>query len=59
MAVCETCGKKPMWGNQRSHSMRATRRKFLPNIQRVTVMVAGNPVRKDLCAKCIKTLAKV
>jgi len=59
MAVCESCGKKPMWGNQRSHSMRATRRKFLPNIQRVTVMVNGEAVKKDLCAKCIKTLAKV
>jgi len=59
MAVCESCGKKPMWGNQRSHSMRATQRKFKPNIQRVTVMVAGAPVKQSLCAKCIKTLAKV
>ncbi|MBK9750711.1 MAG: 50S ribosomal protein L28 [Chloroflexi bacterium] len=59
MAVCAACGKKPMFGNQRSFSMRATRRKFLPNIQRVTVMEKGEPVRKYLCAKCIKTLAKV
>jgi len=59
MAVCESCGKKPMFGNQRSFSMRATRRKFLPNIQRVTVMEKGVPVRKNLCAKCIKTLAKI
>ncbi|MCS7070131.1 MAG: 50S ribosomal protein L28 [Anaerolinea sp.] len=59
MAVCENCGKKPMWGNQRSHSMRATRRMFLPNIQRVTVMENGKAVKKSLCTKCIKTLAKV
>jgi large subunit ribosomal protein L28 len=59
MAVCENCGKKPMFGNQRSFSMRATRRKFLPNIQRVTVMEKGEPVRKYLCTKCIKTLAKI
>lgn len=59
MAVCEHCGKKPMFGNQRSFSMRATRRKFLPNIQAVTVMEKGMPVRKQLCAKCIKTLAKI
>lgn len=59
MAVCERCGKGPMFGNQRSFSMRATRRKFLPNIQRVRVMENGQFVRKNLCAKCIKTLAKV
>ena len=59
MAVCEMCGKKPMFGNNRSFSMRATRRKFKPNIQRVHVMEDGKSVRKYLCAKCIKTLAKV
>ncbi len=59
MAVCEMCGKKPMFGNNRSFSMRATRRMFKPNIQRVHVMENGKSVRKYLCAKCIKTLAKV
>ncbi len=59
MAVCERCGKKPMFGNARSFSMRATRRKFNPNIQRVRVMEKGVFVQKDLCTKCIKTLAKV
>lgn len=59
MAVCENCGKKPMFGNTRSFSMRHSRRQFKPNIQRVHVMVNGKSVPKDLCAKCIKTLAKV
>ncbi|MCK6578537.1 MAG: 50S ribosomal protein L28 [Anaerolineae bacterium] len=58
MAVCEMCGKKPMFGNTRSFSLRATRRKFNPNIQRVSVMENGQRVRKALCTKCIKTLAK-
>jgi len=58
MAKCENCGKKPMFGNARSFSMRATRRKFNPNIQRVRVMENGKTVRKHLCTKCIKTLAK-
>ena len=48
-----------MFGNARSFSMRATRRKFYPNIQPVRVMENGKYVRKHLCAKCIKTLAKV
>jgi large subunit ribosomal protein L28 len=58
MAVCDTCGKKPMFGNTRSFSLRASRRKFNPNIQRVSVMENGQMVRKTLCTKCIKTLAK-
>lgn len=58
MAVCERCGKKPQFGNQRSFSMRATRRKFNPNIQRVRVLENGEYVQKNYCTKCIKTLAK-
>jgi len=58
MAMCETCGKKPQFGNQRSFSMRATRRKFNPNIQKVTVREGKDLVRKSLCTKCIKALAK-
>jgi large subunit ribosomal protein L28 len=59
MAVCQQCGKKPMFGNTRSFSMRATRRKFMPNIQRVRVEENGVYVQKSLCTKCIKALAKV
>jgi len=59
MAVCQNCGKRPQFGNNRSHSQRATKRQFKPNIQRVHVFEGGRSVRKDLCAKCIKTLAKL
>jgi large subunit ribosomal protein L28 len=38
--------------------MRATNRTYRPNLQKVTVLVAGRKVRKVLCAKCIRTLAK-
>jgi large subunit ribosomal protein L28 len=30
--VCEITGKRTAVGNNRSHSMRATRRKFYPNL---------------------------
>ena len=48
MAKCDNCGKTPMFGNARSFSMRATRRMFKPNIQRVRVMENGKTVRKHL-----------
>lgn len=58
MAKCEMCGKKPMFGNNRSHSLKATRRMFKPNLQRISTRANGVTTRKVLCAKCIKTLAK-
>ena len=58
MAKCEMCGKGPQFGHSRSHSMKATKRKFKPNLQRIRVFENGRYVRKVLCAKCIKTLAK-
>ncbi|MCF6277172.1 MAG: 50S ribosomal protein L28 [Anaerolineales bacterium] len=58
MAKCATCGKKTVFGHSRSFSMRATNRKFKPNLQKVTVYEDGRKVKKVLCAKCIKTLAK-
>lgn len=59
MAKCESCGKIPMFGNSRSHSLRATRRQFKPNIQRIRVYEDGKRVRKYLCTKCIKTMGKL
>lgn len=58
MAKCETCGKTPQFGNNRSFSMKATRRKFKPNLQTVRVQEGGQFVRKTMCTKCIKALAK-
>ncbi|MEA3326372.1 MAG: 50S ribosomal protein L28 [Chloroflexota bacterium] len=58
MAICEKCGKKTTFGHNRSHSMRATNRKFKPNLQKVTIYENGRLVRKTLCTRCIRTLVK-
>lgn len=58
MARCENCGKTTAFGNNRSHSMKVTKRKFKANLQKVRVMEGGQMVRKTLCTKCIKALAK-
>jgi large subunit ribosomal protein L28 len=58
MAKCANCGKTTTFGHNRSFSMRATRRQFRPNLQRVRVMENNRLVRKVLCAKCIKRLAR-
>ncbi len=52
--VCAVCGKKPGFGNNRSHSMVATKRRFNPNLQRVRVLLGGSPTRAYVCTRCLK-----
>ena len=58
MAKCEYCGKSTRFGHNVSHSKVATKRKFKPNLQYTRVMEDGRLVRRRLCTKCIKSLAK-
>jgi large subunit ribosomal protein L28 len=52
--VCAICGKKPSFGNNRSHSMVATKRRFEPNLQRVRILLGGTPKRAYVCTRCLK-----
>ena len=52
--VCAVCGKKPSFGNNRSHSMVATKRRFNPNLQRVRVFLQGKAQRAYVCTRCLK-----
>ncbi|MCS7282815.1 MAG: 50S ribosomal protein L28 [Anaerolineae bacterium] len=58
MAKCELCGKGPQFGHNVSHSNRATKRRFNPNVQRVRVMWEGKSQRMYLCTRCLRTLNK-
>jgi len=40
---CDICGKGPMTGNNISHAHNVTKRRWLPNLQRVRAMVDGKP----------------
>ena len=52
--VCSVCGKKPAFGNNRSHSMVATKRRFDANLQRVRMLVNGVAKRAYVCTRCLK-----
>lgn len=54
--VCAVSGKKAMSGNRRSHSLRATRRKWNVNLQKVHMVVDGKPVTVKISARAPKTL---
>jgi large subunit ribosomal protein L28 len=53
--VCAVCGKGPAFGNNRSHSMVATKRRFEPNLQRVRVVLDGVARRAYVCTRCLKS----
>jgi len=53
--ICEICGKKPIVGNNVSHSHHKTRRRWLPNLQRVQAMIHGTKKRIKVCTNCLKS----
>ncbi|NLA78826.1 MAG: 50S ribosomal protein L28 [Erysipelothrix sp.] len=53
---CAITGKKSMSGNKRSHSLRASRRKWNANLQKVTLMVDGKPKKVRISARALKAL---
>jgi len=55
----ESCGKRPMSGNNVSHSKVRTRRRFMPNLHPARIMVKGRLVKARLCTRCIRTASKV
>lgn len=56
--VCAISGKGPLTGNKRSHSLRATRRKWNVNLQKVNVIVDGKPQKMRISARALRTLKK-
>jgi len=59
MAIrCDICGKGPQYGHNVSHSKKATNRRWLPNIQRVTIQEGGAKKRLNVCTRCLRTLYK-
>ncbi len=49
------CGKGPKSGNSYSHSHKATRRVFRPNLQRQKVSIEGRTQTVYVCTDCIKS----
>ena len=51
---CFSCGKKPSTGNSVSHSNKKTKRRWLPNLQKIRILVGGRVRREYICTKCLK-----
>ncbi|AMM41453.1 Ribosomal protein L28 [Candidatus Desulfofervidus auxilii] len=51
---CEICGKRPSVGHNVSHANNRTKRRWLPNVQKVRAVVNGQVKRIRVCTKCLK-----
>ncbi len=67
--VCDNCGKRIVIGRSQRHGRgvagkrwkkraQVTVRTFKPNLQKVSVIVAGKKIQMRLCAKCLKRFKK-
>jgi len=52
---CEICGKGPLTGHTISHAHNVSKRRWLPNLQRVRAMVDGVPRYVKACTRCIRS----
>jgi large subunit ribosomal protein L28 len=51
---CAICGKKPATGHSISHAHNLSKRRWLPNLQKIRVEIDGRPQRAYVCTRCIK-----
>ena len=56
--VCELTGKGPMVGNNVSHANNKTKRRFLPNLNVVTLQseTLGRGIKLRICAGALRTV---
>jgi large subunit ribosomal protein L28 len=58
MARCALCGKGGRFGRSVSHSNRRTPRRWLPNVQRATLVIDGQRRQVWVCTGCLRTQYK-
>jgi large subunit ribosomal protein L28 len=51
---CDLCGKGPLVGNQVSHANNKTKKRSLPNLQRVRAVIGGENLHIRVCTRCLK-----
>ena len=58
MAKCIVCGKSPQVGNSVSHANNRTKRRWLPNLQKIRIEWDGRVRMANVCTSCLSA-AKV
>ena len=53
--ACEVCGKSPVFGQSLSHSHKASKKKWKPNLQKVKAQTPGGTRRIWVCTRCLRS----
>jgi len=53
--VCEICGKGPFFGQSVSHSHKASKKKWKPNLQHVKAKTDSGVRRIWVCTRCLRS----
>ena len=64
--ACDVCAKTTMFGRHIRHThggrweRKATKksRTFKPNVNKQKVYIGGQPIRLNICTRCLRTLVK-
>jgi len=55
MASCAVCGKQRTIGNNVSHANNKTKRRIMPNLQRMRVITDNGVRRLYVCTRCLRS----
>ena len=53
--VCTVTGRRTKTGNARSHAMKASKRTWKSNVQKVKILVNGKPKKVYVSARALKS----
>jgi len=53
--VCEICGKGPVFGQSLSHSHKASKKKWKPNLQQIKAQTKTGAKRIWVCTRCLRS----
>ncbi len=51
---CDVCGKVAQVGNNRSHALNKTKRRFKPNLQPMKAMIDNQVKKIKICSSCLR-----
>lgn len=55
MASCVVCGKQRVIGNNVSHANNKTKRRIMPNLQRIRVVTKNGVKKISVCTRCLRS----
>jgi len=51
---CDVCGKVAQVGNNRSHALNKTKRRFKPNLHSMRAMINSQVKKIKVCSSCLR-----